>query len=81
MPEGPVSVAKLVSSTLKKIRYGGKTKSQKTREAMEFRNVIQRQEIELQRCWESKLVFVLHNVFTKKASLYAQLLFFTKYVY
>ncbi|XP_048781413.2 uncharacterized protein LOC125683915 [Ostrea edulis] len=69
MPEGPISVAKFVSSTLKKIRYGGKTKSQKTSEAMESRNVIQRQEIELQRCWESKLVFVLHNVFTKKECL------------
>ncbi|XP_061180217.1 uncharacterized protein LOC133188740 [Saccostrea echinata] len=67
MPEGPVSVAKVVSSTLKKIRYGGKTKPEKT--DMEPRNVIKRQEIELQRCWEGKLVFLLHNVFTKKECL------------
>lgn len=71
MPEGPASVTKVISSTLKKLRYGGKSKSRKELESgkMEPGKVIQRQEIELQRCWEGKLVFLLHNVFTKKASL------------
>lgn len=71
MPEGPASVTKVISSTLKKLRYGGKSKSRKELESgkMEPGKVIQRQEIELQRCWEGKLVFLLHNVFTEKASV------------
>ncbi|XP_078333302.1 uncharacterized protein LOC111118708 [Crassostrea virginica] len=71
MPEGSLSVAKVISTTLKKIRYGRKMNSRKELGdgKMEVRNVIERQEIELQRCWEGKLVFVLHNVFTKKECL------------
>ncbi|XP_052702515.1 uncharacterized protein LOC128179058 isoform X2 [Crassostrea angulata] len=71
MPEEPASVTKVISSTLKKLRYGGKSKSRKELESgkMEPGKVIQRQEIELQRCWEGKLVFLLHNVFTKKECL------------
>ena len=72
MPEGSLSVAKVISTTLKKIRYGRKMNSRKELGdvKMEVRNVIERQEIELQRCWEWKLVFVLQNAFTKKVKTF-----------
>lgn len=83
MPEGSLSVAKVISTTLKKIRYGRKMNSRKDldNEKMEVRNVIERQEIELQRCWEGKLVFVLHNVFTKKVKTFPIIIMTLLYVH
>lgn len=83
MPEGSLSVAKVISTTLKKIRYGRKMNSRKDldNEKMEVRNVIERQEIELQRCWEGKLVFVLHNVFTKKVKTWPVIIMTLLYVH
>lgn len=70
MLEGLVFVIKVISFILKKFWYGGKSKFWKEFESgkMEFGKVIQRQEIELQRCWEGKLVFFFYNVFIKKVS-------------
>lgn len=83
MPEGSVSVAKVISTTLKKIRYGRKMNSRKElgEGKMEVRNIIERQEIELQRCWEGKLVFVLHNVFTKKVKTFPIIIMTLLYVH